>query len=262
MPRAHTGSMLSFPSSLARTLRLQTLCLALVLLWSGRPSLAGALCPLPIAETVRVTGATDDGSLALADGRSLRLANVRADATVLRRELNGRTITLAYEDRATDRYARLVAQAFDGADGRWIQERLVGSGVAIVMPSLQARKCVRPLLAAEAQARAERRGVWQDPQSRVRSPEDLRDAAGSFRIVEGRIQGVLMARERVYANFGDDYRSDLTLTVPRRSMKLFLGNQIQPAAWQGRRLRVRGWVSSLNGPEIEVTHPEQLEWLD
>ena len=45
-------------------------------------------------------------------------------------------------------------------------------------------------------------------------------------------------------------------------MKLFLGNQIQPAAWQVRRLRVRGWVSSLNGPEIEVTHPEQLEWLD
>ena len=34
------------------------------------------------------------------------------------------------------------------------------------------------------------------------------------------------------------------------------------AAYDGRRVRVRGWLKSLNGPMIEVTHPEQIEVLE
>jgi hypothetical protein len=30
---------------------------------------------------------------------------------------------------------------------------------------------------------------------------------------------------------------------------------------KGKRLRVRGWVKSRNGPMIEATHPEQIELL-
>ena len=31
---------------------------------------------------------------------------------------------------------------------------------------------------------------------------------------------------------------------------------------EGKRIRVRGWLRSYNGPVIDVTHPEQIELLD
>ena len=34
------------------------------------------------------------------------------------------------------------------------------------------------------------------------------------------------------------------------------------AALAGHRVRVRGWLKHYHGPEIEATHPEQIELLD
>jgi hypothetical protein len=47
-----------------------------------------------------------------------------------------------------------------------------------------------------------------------------------------------------------------------RSRKLFRGAGVDPAGLDGRRIRVRGWLRSRNGPMIEATHPEQIELLD
>ena len=30
---------------------------------------------------------------------------------------------------------------------------------------------------------------------------------------------------------------------------------------EGKRIRVRGWLRSWNGPQIEASHPEQIELL-
>ena len=56
-----------------------------------------------------------------------------------------------------------------------------------------------------------------------------------------------------------DYRSDFTLTIARRDLKRFAAAGIEPASWKDKKIRVRGWLSLLNGPEIELTHPEQVE---
>jgi micrococcal nuclease len=42
-------------------------------------------------------------------------------------------------------------------------------------------------------------------------------------------------------------------------LRVFAKEGIDVAAYQGRRIRVRGWVESWNGPMIEITHPEQIE---
>ena len=34
-----------------------------------------------------------------------------------------------------------------------------------------------------------------------------------------------------------------------------------PVSLQGKRIRVRGWLKSFNGPMINATHPEQIEVL-
>ncbi|MDX1711308.1 MAG: hypothetical protein R3316_09250 [Rhodovibrionaceae bacterium] len=68
-------------------------------------------------------------------------------------------------------------------------------------------------------------------------------------------------RGRVYLNYGEDWRRDFTVTLDRKTAARFRDEGIDPLAYEGRRLRVRGWVKSFNGPMIEVTHPEQIEVL-
>ena len=71
-----------------------------------------------------------------------------------------------------------------------------------------------------------------------------------------------LVRRRAYLNFGEDWRSDFTIALDARTRRLFEAEAIDLKAYEGRRLRVRGWLKSRNGPMIEVTHPEQIELLE
>jgi hypothetical protein len=37
---------------------------------------------------------------------------------------------------------------------------------------------------------------------------------------------------------------------------------IDVKALRGKRVRLRGWIESHDGPSLRITHPEQLELLD
>jgi len=82
-----------------------------------------------------------------------------------------------------------------------------------------------------------------------------------FQLVEGQIVAPAKAKGDVYLNFGEDWRTDFTVLIPRKALRLFKEAALDPLAWTGRRIRVRGWVFSRNGPMIEATHPEQIELL-
>jgi hypothetical protein len=121
------------------------------------------------------------------------------------------------------------------------------------------RSCAKPLLTLEADARKAKRGIWADAFYRVRKPEDVASEIGTFQIVEGKVTAVGGGRGRLYLNFGADYRTDFTVTVSVRDRKRLAKEGIDPAAWAGKSIRIRGWLSLLNGPEIELTHAEQVE---
>ena len=78
-------------------------------------------------------------------------------------------------------------------------------------------------------------------------------------------------RGRLYLNFGDDWRTDFTVTVAPGDARLFDDDPVWAplldaagglAGLADRRVRVRGWLGRYNGPEITLTHPEQIEFLD
>ena len=116
-------------------------------------------------------------------------------------------------------------------------------------------------LARERRARAAGRGIWALDYYRVRRPGEAARDVGSFQLVEGRVREVAVVRGRAYLNYGEDWRSDFTVTLTPAVRRRFESEGVSPAAYQGRRLRVRGWLKSFNGPMIEVTHPEQIEVL-
>ena len=146
----------------------------------------------------------------------------------------------------------------------WLQQELIGQGLARVYSFPDNRACVSELLASEADARAKRLGVWGSPAYRIESADEL-DRLGrltqTYQLVEGTVLSVGQGAGRVYLNFARDWRRDFTVSVERKDVGAFTAAGIDLKALAGKRLRVRGWVMWRNGPMIEATHPEQIELL-
>lgn len=253
---------------------------ALVLLLSPvSPMVAAAPADFP-DEAIATAAEVVDGTMLVleqpvAGSRTLRLAAIEpparassgsgtgGPADVAARTLgeltSGHTLHLALEDRPMDRYGRILAQV-ERDDGLWLQGEMVASGLARVHTQADARSRARALLALESEARDERLGIWSDPFYRVRGAVDVGDAElDSFQIVEGRVVKATRVRDRVYLNFGPDWRTDFTVSIETDVLPAFEQADLDPLALRGRTIRVRGWVQPINGPLIDVTHPEQIE---
>jgi endonuclease YncB( thermonuclease family) len=227
-------------------------------------------CDVAVAEKATVNAVEVGGVMTLTDGRRARLAAIqvpraswplaeeaRAD---LAKRVEGKTVDLGYADRGTDRHGDLLAYVFAG--DTWLQAQLIDEGFARVASRTDTRRCAAALLKVEAAARTAGRGIWANAFYRVRKADELSPDIGTFQIVEGKIVSARVGRERAYLNFGADYRTDFTVTISSRDRKRLTKEGIDPASWNGKSVRVRGWISLLNGPEIELTHAEQIEVLD
>ena len=173
----------------------------------------------------------------------------------------GKTLTLAFGGLPVDRHGRLLAHLYD-ADGIWIQGEMLKRGLARVYTFPDNRKLAAEMLALEKQARAAKAGIWADPFYAIRTPEAAAGDIGTFQLVEGVVKDAAMVRSRSYLNFGADWKTDFTIVISASARKMLAKSGIDIMSLKGRRVRIRGWIDSYNGPMIELTHPEQLEVLD
>jgi endonuclease YncB( thermonuclease family) len=227
-------------------------------------------CDVTVAEQATVKSVASGGVLALTDGRRARLAAIQLPQAGwplaeearahLAKLLEGKTVDLGYAERGTDRHGDLLAYLFVG--DAWAQAMLIDEGLARVASRTDTRRCAAALLRREAAARTSQRGIWANTFFRIRQVDELGADIGTFQIVEGKIISARIGRERAFLNFGPDYRTDFTVTIAARDKKRLAKEGIDPAVWTGKTVRVRGWLSLLNGPEIELTHAEQIELLD
>ncbi len=117
------------------------------------------------------------------------------------------------------------------------------------------------LYAIEGKARAAGKGIWRLDYYAVLTPLQAVGRADSFQLVEGRIVDLAKVRGRVYLNFGEDYKTDFTISIASPVRRAFEKAGIDLMGLEGARVRVRGWLRDWNGPMIELTHPAQLELL-
>lgn len=253
------------------------------ILWSG-PAAADAVLAAEARAQLADGGSAaaveiiDGDTLVLDDGREVRLVGIQApklplgrtgfktwplaeDAKQALSELAlGKSLSLAYGGRRVDRHRRALAHLF-GADDLWIQGELLRRGLARVYSFADNRALVPQMLMLEAEARGANRGIWANPFYTVRTAENVERHVGGFEVVEGQVVDVAIVRGRAYLNFGADWRSDFTVTLAPDVRRQFESEGIAPDSYRGRRVRVRGWIKSFNGPMIEATHPEQIEVL-
>jgi micrococcal nuclease len=223
-----------------------------------------------------VTRIEPNGVLITSDGLAIRMEGIRlpsakADrapglytdqAFATARQLTRATsVTLTAVPPKQDRYDRLRAQVFAASpsDTIWVQQRLLELGLARVSVSPDRTECAVEFYAAEASARANRRGIWASSAYAIRSPDSVRADIGTFQVIEGVVQTATISGGRAYLYFGADPRSDLTATISSDDLKNFDAMGVDPRAYAGKTIRLRGLVQLFNGPSIEVANPQSVE---
>jgi len=114
------------------------------------------------------------------------------------------------------------------------------------------------LYALEAEARKDKIGIWAE-ESAILTPEEAERHINSFQIVKGRVRSAAIKQNRIYLNFGHNWRTDFTVSIAPEDRKFFSKAGYNPLEWNGRDVRVRGWIEDYNGAYIEINHPTAIE---
>ena len=228
----------------------------------------------------RVVEVVDGDTVVLDDGREVRLVGIQAPKLPLGRPgyptwplapeakealeklTLSQEVTLGFGGRHVDRNGRLLAHLFREPDRLWIQGEMLERGLARVYTFPDNRAMAAALFAKERAARAARRGLWSLASYAILAPEAASSALDQYALIEGRVLSVGSGRGSVFLNFGPDWKTDFTAVIRPEALRVFASEGIDLDAYEGRQVRVRGWVESFNGPSIEVTHPEQIEEVD
>lgn len=241
--------------------------------------------PVEIAHA-KVVRVERNGVLVLSDGRAVMLEGVRLARAApgpnqtavapqvlaaIRAMTQGIPVTFTALRPKEDRYDRVRAQAF--AANTWLQTALLDKGLARVDLSPDRGECAGELKQAEASARARHAGLWggasqqaqgqagDPPSYRVRSPQQMQGTQGTFQVVEGWVTSVGRGGERVFIDFGDDWRRGFSATIAPGDRARF--RKFDLDGLTAHHVRLRGMVQDYRGrPEMVLSDPSQIEILN
>lgn len=204
------------------------------------------------SQSARIAKVIDGDTLALADGRHVRLIGVntpekahhgqRAEAGsseatrfVERFLSSAGVVRISPGKDPKDRYGRTLAHVFR-ADGASLEEALLEQGLAmqiVIPPNLSLADCLQ---AAEHRAREARRGLWKPGASVAKPVSALQAGEQGFRLVRGRVSRV----ERAGSSWWIELESRVSLRVAREDWKHF--GEGFPESLRGQVVEARGWL--------------------
>jgi endonuclease YncB( thermonuclease family) len=224
-------------------------------------------CAFELQGEGRVAAVIDARSFRLEDGREVLLAGIEPVATdrtaALSAIIAGHDVTLHGEDDMPDRYGRQPAMVFLSGSDEPVQAQLLALGEALVSGSVADKDCASTLSTAEAAGRQAKRGTWADPAAikNAESPGDILAGIGRFTVVEGKVLSVRQSGATTYLNFGRNWTRGFAVTISRRMIAALGAAGVVPKSLENRRIRVRGWIESRQGPRIDVLRVGQIEML-
>ncbi|MBM6593502.1 thermonuclease family protein [Microvirga pudoricolor] len=228
------------------------------------------------AEQDRITGVSAEGDLSLASGRIARLSGIRLPESGPQREqalaflrMQGDKAVLVRAPGALDRWGRLSAMvesaAPSGSSSAHLAAELVTNGLALVDAGVAETHCAPDLLRLEADARRQSLGIWAQDRYKpldAMQRESLRERAGAFALVEGRVRSVGERRERTYLNFGGAWAEDFTIVISRKTWTRMAERGVTAASLKGSRIRARGILEDWQGTALTVRVPEMIERIE
>ena len=161
---------------------------------------------------------------------------------------------------ARDRHNRLLAHVYAG--DTWLNGLLVEKGLAYIYTFPDNRETFKRLEPLEQQARATQQGLWALPRWQIRNAQGRfpHEDYGNFYLTTGKVREAVQIRDKIYLNFGPDWRTDFTVEIPEDYWPLFITDGINPQQhYTGKPVLVRGKYKPVNGTLVTVTHPEQIQ---
>ena len=215
----------------------------------------------------------DGDTIRLTDGRRVRIIAIntpemahyqqpeQAYAREARDKLRAlfaksRVVKLKFGKDKRDRYRRLLAHVFT-EDGRNVAAQLIrrGLGFAIVVPpNVWSTECYFSL---EQEARQAKRAIWNHPDYRPKNPLTLSQKETGFQVIEGVVTGIGKGKTTLWFDMGTNF----ALRVNRKQLRYFENKPLLQL--EGKRIRVRGWVSFYNDKlRMSLKHPSMIEILN
>ena len=229
---------------------------------------AGLVAAAPVLTLAQVLSGEE---ILLSDGRTVRLAGIKvavptADGATenarsfLEKELVGKELRL--EEAALDRYGRTAASVVVlESDGSLlaVEEAMLAQGLAFLYPPTGSEPKLAALQKAERVARQNSVGIWRDSAYADVDATRANKTQGHFAFVSGVVRKAERIKNKVYLNFGADWRTDFTVAIAAHDLKYFEWVGLDPLTLEGKTVRVRGWVHREFGPMMTVTSPAQIE---
>jgi micrococcal nuclease len=270
-------------------LKYMRITIVLVILFSSLfPSVFAYAENLPIytgntlkqTQTAKISAIIDPLTMQLTDGALIRLSSIdipdleiheqgqlsRIAHEVLTDMLTGQTVMLHQTPKKdwgrTNRMGHMLAHLSRGEDKVWVQGTLLRLGLARIRTTARTPEMIDEMRRLESLARAEKLGLWSDPQYAIKTLDTIENHLNSFQILEGRVHGVALKKNRLYINFGTNWKTDMTVSIAPEHKRKFTKAGLNPQNWNGKVIRARGWVRAYNGPYMEIDHPEAVEILE
>jgi len=256
------------------------LSIAAMLLFVNAAIAEAPPCALTRGETHAVARVLDSETLALDDGRRVRLIGALApragdvgavagswppenEAQAAGAALaEGQSVTLWHDTVQSDRYEHVLAHVTIGKD--WLQGALVSRGHARAYGRPGVDACTEALARLERSAREEGLGLWGNAAYRVRvaARGDWARAVGSYQVASGVVHRVSRGSGEIFVSLGARRGRAYPLAAVVPPNRAHLTGGAAPRTLVGRRVLVRGWIEQRRGPVIVVDSKGQLELLD
>jgi endonuclease YncB( thermonuclease family) len=220
-------------------------------------ALAGACQLKGEAQTVTVRKVIDGDTVALADGRHVRLIGINTPEVAhtaskgrkgnaaeplsyraqqaLQQLVVGKSVRLQLGTLAVDRYGRSLGRLFT-ANGESVEAQLLRQGLGFVViksPDYRYRDCV---IAASREAQARKLGVWRESYFSPRDAQSIRASDTGFRRVRGVVSKVDVRRKQMWI----ELRGSVVIKVAAKNLGRFNVREMQ--ALSGRNIEVSGWL--------------------
>ena len=202
------------------------------------------------AANERVIAVQPDGSVQLESTGKSSFANIRfVDTKLAEAWLAGHLLQqkISFKAGDIDRYGRTMITSDS-------EEKMLRDGVAIIYAS--EGDIPGSWFAAEASARSKKIGIWGD-HDLLLTPFNAAQHKNEFHVVEGTVTRIYANKAATYLDFGEDWRSDFSITVPAK-LRRSMGDKLD-AIKEGSHVRVRGRLYEENGPMIMLNNANNLE---
>jgi len=242
---------------------------------STSPTIQTSPLDLTLIDVGTVKDVPRETVIMLDDGAVYRLENIRVPVNYfpvvkeyLKKTLIGKKVGIYANE---DGYAKQYDQGGNKVghvvtvDGVWVQADLVQKGMVWATSGITNRDLIQPLYNYEDKARRQNLGLWSDSQYTLKNSKTIQNTYNTFQVFQDVAKSDRMTSMYIFINFGSNYKKDFTISLRRTVCLAFRHSAklgIEPKTWIGYPIRIRGWVERHNGPMIQLTYPEQLEYVD